>query len=398
MVSMRKHPPSVIQITALDVGGAWKVVERLSKKIHEAGCETEILVLSPKGKLVSKKIYNLFSKIDLKISTQSKSVLSFSLFRGVGILTLLKMYRRKIGSAEIVHLHWLPGLFEQRDKFFNRSTVIWTIHDFEAFSGGCHQSYGCVKFQNKCDSCPQTLALFHNKVEKSLKVKALNTDRLRNLTIVVPSHWLASQVESSLIMGSRQIHVIGNPIPTEVFNSCGSLRDFKNNKVTVGVLGSNYPQGKGALASLEILAKFKEEFKGDTEIITFGSAHKDVPGHSVPEGSSDSEIAVNLKNCDFFLFFSNGETFGNFVAEAAACGVIVISNGVGPIVELIENEKTGLIVSHKSESDLGRWMSLAYLESRRAEMSGKAEDFIRKNFDSKIIAKKYIELYESSRQ
>jgi glycosyltransferase involved in cell wall biosynthesis len=395
---MRPRSPAVLQVTALDTGGALKVVERLLNVFEEPGRQAEILILAPQSKWINRKIYNLFSKIDLEISAQSMSVLSFSTYRGIGIRLLLSIYQRKIRSAEIVHMHWLPGLLQSNPKYFYRLRTIWTIHDFEAFTGGCHQSYGCIKFQNSCISCPQTLELYHRKVEKSLKAKTLNVRRYSNLTIVVPSHWLASQVKSSSVLAGQQIHVIGNPIPTQVFNSFESSRNFKSNKVTVGLLGKNYPQGKGALTAVEFLAKFRELFEGETEVITFGSPHEGLLGDTVAEGSSDSEIAASLKKCDFFLFFSQGETFGNFVAEAAACGAIVISNGIGPIAELIKDEETGLLVKPKSESDLRRWVSLAHLESKREEMSNAAEEFIRGKFDSKLIAKKYLSLYESSRR
>lgn len=384
----------VLQVTTLDTGGAWKVVKRLEEAFDQLEIDVEKVVLAPTNNFVKRKIYNFFSKLDIIIATKSNSILTFSQFRALGTKFLLNQHKSKILSADVIHLHWLPGLLKNQITFLEKSRLIWTIHDFEAFSGGCHQNYGCLKFQGSCDSCPQILQIYHHDVEESLSTKITNVDHFKNLIVVSPSKWLASKIEKSSVLGGSEIYVIGNPIPIEIFNSAGSPRQFEKNKLTIGLLGSNYPQGKGASASLEILDRFRRRFSGDINLVIFGSPHPGFSGDSVAHGSSDQEIARNLKKCDFFLYYSTGETFGNFVAEAAACGVIVVSSASTALAELIEDGKTGLIVGVDSGNDLEKFHILANDEVKRLEMSRRAEDFIKTNFNSQKIANKYLELYK----
>lgn len=391
---MKRGLVKVLQVTTLNVGGAWKVVERLHASLKQSNIDSDIFVLSPKENWTRQKIYNIFSKVDVNISTRAKNPLSFSIFRPIGTHLILKHFISRIRSFTVIHIHWIPGFLLNHKMNFEVSRIIWTIHDLEAFTGGCHQNYGCLKYKSSCSFCPQTLPAMHSRVAHNFQLKVEARKFLENITLVAPSNWLATQISTSLVFSGLEVSVIGNPIPSSVFNSKGSARKYDESEITVGILGSNYPEGKGVKEALILLGKFSLTFQGKINVVQFGVPHREISGFALPEDSSDYAIADALKNCDFFFYYSKGETFGNFVAEAAACGVIVVSSAIGAVSELIADQKTGLVVDINQDNDIHKLNLLASNVPRRMEIGRNAEEFIKSNFDSDVISQRYAELYE----
>src|SRR5690606_19277121 len=63
-----------------------------------------------------------------------------------------------VKSADIIHLHWVnhsflsPKYLEELRKL--NKPIVWTFHDSNAFTGGCHVRFSCDHFINQCGNCP----------------------------------------------------------------------------------------------------------------------------------------------------------------------------------------------------------------------------------------------------
>jgi hypothetical protein len=60
-------------------------------------------------------------------------------------------------QADIIHFHWVSNSFLDYEHFFpaNQKPVVWTLHDTNPFTGGCHYTEGCRAFESDCAGCPQ---------------------------------------------------------------------------------------------------------------------------------------------------------------------------------------------------------------------------------------------------
>ena len=59
--------------------------------------------------------------------------------------------------ADIINLHWISGFVDYHLFFTSQRTrcpVVWTLHDMNAFTGGCHYDQTCGKYASVCGSCP----------------------------------------------------------------------------------------------------------------------------------------------------------------------------------------------------------------------------------------------------
>ena len=62
-----------------------------------------------------------------------------------------------VKEADIIHLHWISqGLIsvEGLKKLAEiGKPIVWSLHDMWAFTGGCHYSGDCDKYQHQCNNC-----------------------------------------------------------------------------------------------------------------------------------------------------------------------------------------------------------------------------------------------------
>ena len=64
----------------------------------------------------------------------------------------------QLPRAHIVNLHWIARFFDIGRHFprFPRTTrIVWTLHDMNPFTGGCHYAVDCARFHRQCGQCPQ---------------------------------------------------------------------------------------------------------------------------------------------------------------------------------------------------------------------------------------------------
>ena len=64
----------------------------------------------------------------------------------------------QIPRCDVVNLHWVAGMLDYTSFFplmTARRPVVWTLHDMNAFTGGCHYDDGCGRFTRSCGLCPQ---------------------------------------------------------------------------------------------------------------------------------------------------------------------------------------------------------------------------------------------------
>ena len=97
-----------------------------------------------------------------------------------------------VRDADLINLHW-AARFVDFKTFFERCNkpVVWTLHDMNAYTGGCHYSMGCEKFTRECFDCPQLLPSSDFDLANAnflIKQRALRP--VWKLQIVAPSQWL----------------------------------------------------------------------------------------------------------------------------------------------------------------------------------------------------------------
>jgi len=144
-------------------------------------------------------------------------------------------------------------------------------------------------------------------------------------------------------------------------------------KVVFNVLGAFYPGNPTAITPEEISAWEREG------IITFLGTSKDVPSH--------------LSQTDCVVLPSYREGLSRVLLEAASMAVPIVTTNVPGCRDVVDDGVNGFLCKVKDAADLAVQMEkLILLEQvQREEMGAKGREKVVKEFDEKIVIKKYQE-------
>lgn len=269
-----------------------------------------------------------------------------------------------VQSADIIHLHWMADY--QSPITLNallqlRKPVIWTLHDMWAFTGGCHSSGRCTRYQSGCHDCPQ---LEQDPVGLPAAVLADKMQLLAgaNLTIIAPSEHMAAFARQSQLFRSSRIEVMHHSIDTHIFQPIDKITAKQqlglppNARVIAFGSEDGQQRSKGMLELIEVirLCQQNASFKAllDTQHLYFigcGDVHPDIKRLNLPLLSmgvidDDARLRQFYAAADVFLQPSLEESFGNMAIEALCCGTPVIGFDVGVAPEAIAPDQMGRIV------------------------------------------------------
>ena len=105
-----------------------------------------------------------------------------------------------------------------------------------------------------------------------------------------------------------------------------------------------------------------------------------------------------LQASDMFLLVSTGEAFGLVLAEAMACGVPIVGTRSGSLPEVVEEGKTGLLVSPRNAEELATAIqALSTDATLRHKMSAQALQRVKDRFTVQEAVLKTIDIYEALR-
>lgn len=108
------------------------------------------------------------------------------------------------------------------------------------------------------------------------------------------------------------------------------------------------------------------------------------------------DIVEVLPELDIFLITSETEGLGTSILDALAAGVPVVATKAGGIIEIIEDQKTGLLADVKDDEALAKAVTqLAENQELRAKYISAGKEKV-KQFAKSETAKKTIEVYSSA--
>jgi glycosyltransferase involved in cell wall biosynthesis len=257
-------------------------------------------------------------------------------------------------DPNVVHLHWVAG-FVDHAEFFHRNRhrkFVWTLHDMNPFTGGCHHADGCAGFTNTCADCPQLAGTIDRSYARAVlgaKADALAGLRDDQLTIVAPSLWLLELARQSAVTRRfRHVH-IANPTfsraqpeaPATLRKSLGLPTDKK----IVLFIADNLRNPRKRVPLLLDAVKLLPEVNR-IQLVGIGQKADTPAGLAVRFTGTitDEQVLANyLGSADVLVSASIAENSPLTVIEALSCGTPVVAYGVGGIPELV-GESDGAVV------------------------------------------------------
>jgi glycosyltransferase involved in cell wall biosynthesis len=315
---------------------------------------------------------------------------------------------------DVVNLHWISRWIDQPSFFASLPMdlpVVWSLHDMNPFTGGCHHAGDCERFTTHCRECPQLKSPGpHDDAFRFFEIKK-GCYAGKNLHVVSSSDWMNLQARrSALLRHATSFHTIPLGLDTQSFNpidkSCArQALAIDSERFVVGFacadLSSNDKGGPLLVEALHALSN-----KAKVTLLVFGVGElPDSGGRSEPDGryqlielgtiNSPRLQSLFYSACDVFAAPSRIESFGLTALEAMACGTPVVAFNTGGLVDVVADGETGLLET-KVRSVVGLRDQLDWMlqhPTERQNMGLAARQRVEKQFASTLMARRYVELY-----
>lgn len=315
-----------------------------------------------------------------------------------------KLIRRiREWDPDVMHLQNIHGFVLQVELLFAYlkeagKPVVWTLHDCWPYTGHCafYDYTACEGWKSGCGSCKEykrtyPYALFRNNTRQNYERKRAAFTGVPDLTVVVPSRWLAKEVKTSFLK-EYPVQVIYNGIDRSRFRPVESaLRQrlgLDGRFVILGV-ANVWERRKGLEYFIGLSKRLSEEYG----IILIGLSKKqmkELPKNviGIERTSSVDELAEYYSMADVFVNATLEDNFPTTNLEALACGTPVITFDTGGSPESLD-EHCGRVVPKRDADALLE----AILQERKNPKC--PEDCLKKSeqYEKSGRFQEYVELY-----
>lgn len=313
-------------------------------------------------------------------------------------------------SVRIAHFHWVAGMvnFPTAPRTFAGKSVIWTLHDMAAFTGGCHYAGECEAYARNpgCGQCPMLGSRDESDASRQTWLQRQAAYADLDLTVVAPSHWLADCARKSPLFAGKRVEVIANGIDLERFRPLdrAALRRQWHIEADAAVVlfGADSIQNRRKgfdllLAALAALATQAPE--RPITLAAFGSLAADF---TPPAGfrfvhlgdiSDESRLPEVYGLADLLVLPSREDNLPNTAVEALACGIPVVGFRVGGLPDIVVDGETGWLAAPGDVDALAALILRVLAEQTPAAWSERCRAKAESDFDSHRQAEKYRQLY-----
>jgi glycosyltransferase involved in cell wall biosynthesis len=315
---------------------------------------------------------------------------------------------QQLPSADVIHLHWIADFLDYREFFRRlppRTPLVWTLHDMNPFTGGCHYDAGCDRFTRACGACPQLGSSEEHDLSRAIwerKMEALTAVEPGRMHVVGGSVWVREMVQRSSLLGRFPVSSFHYGIDAEVFSPRDRTRARaelgipQDARVVLFVADSVENRRKGFAQLLAALEQLPTRL--DVRVVSIGagevSAPGDVPHLHLGRVDDDRKLATVYSAADLFVIPSLQEAYGQTALEAIACGTPAVGFDTGGMRDVIRDGVTGALVPIGDTGALAsRVESLLSDPPRLSEMRRHCREVVEREHTLHGEAAEYIGIY-----
>lgn len=317
----------------------------------------------------------------------------------------------QLPRADVINLHWIAGFLDYR-SFFPRAPLfrptVWTLHDMNPFTGGCHFDGSCGRFTQQCGCCPQLGSEGPDDLSRRIwkrKMHLFERTPPERLFLVTPSNWLASEARRSSMFRKFSVTAVPNGVDTSTFCPKSELEQIRE--------GFGIPPGARVILFLaEELNNRRKQLallnpalnelscRDDLFLLSLGKGSapttSGIPHLHLGTLASDALLATIYSLADAFVVPSLQDNLPNTVLEAMSCGTPVIGFDTNGIREMIRNREAGFLVPVNDTRALADALGEALKDRANLERMGRAcRQTVMSHFSLELQARRYARLYQA---
>lgn len=312
-----------------------------------------------------------------------------------------------LAESDIFHLHWVAGFIDVpgNAEFLAGKKIVWTLHDMNPFTGGCHYADGCDKYLTQCGACPQLGSRRERDLAWQTWKRREYAYRKLDITVVSPSRWLAEEARKSALFGRFPVHCIPNGLPLDVFRPYDRSAARKvlgldaDARVLMFSAAGVLNRRKGFSSLLEALGLLREEPLTQNLVLLItgdgGDLLRGLPYSVKALGRVDRPevMALAYSAADAVALPTQEDNLPNVLLEALACGTPAVSFAVGGVPEIIEHGETGWLAPPRDVRALAECLRQALEDTGNLRRSRLCRAKALEKYSLKRCAEAYSALY-----
>lgn len=308
-------------------------------------------------------------------------------------------------NPDIVHLHWIcGGMMSVKDLAKINKPIVWSLHDMWAFTGGEHYDEEQQHYLGQCGSS-KVLGSNNNKdlSHKGWRQKYKSYSQIEDMSIIGLSHWMHQSAKQSSLLTEKNHFCLPNPIHTLVFapydkNEARQLLTLPPNKkiILFGAMNATSDPRKGYSQLVQAINLISDDY----ELVIFGSSKPleapsfSQPVHYLGHLHDDVSLRILYSAADVMVVPSLQENLSNAIMESLACGTPVVGFAIGGNSDMIEHQINGYLAQPFEPQDLANGIDWVLNAPNYQQLCDNARDKVLTHFDSRVVAKQYIERYK----
>lgn len=395
----------VLQINGvIHQGSTGNIVDAITDYVRSQGDECTIAYgIGSKTSDGNKFCYRFEQAIYRRCSMITGFRYGFAPLATKRLLSFIEKYK-----PDVVHLHSINGncvnIFALLTYLKSRTipTVV-TNHAEFFYTGNCTSTYGCTKYIDGCQECPNIKwasdNAFFPKTDYAWKKMRQAFADFKNIHIVCVSEYSLKCSKKSPILSGYNHSVIFNGIDINTFRPLNDIDIRKEYNLTAKkialfvtpVFSMDKEHLKGGYWLVELSKKYS---KDEMQFLVVGNQGADVnQGNIIFAGViHDRNLLANVySQVDVVLGFSKSESFGMTCAEALCCGTPFIGFKCGGAESIAIKEFSRF--TEYGDLDL----MVHYIEEMINTMKER-QDYIsniaRNYYSDRLMVRSYYDLYK----
>jgi glycosyltransferase involved in cell wall biosynthesis len=416
MEAARSRLVRVVHVSYSDIiGGANRAMYALHQGLPRYGIESHVIVAKkasadPTVHVLSHRQNGMRGVPARGVEWAAKTLLARKARETYSINVLGASVQQDIDRLrpDIVHLHWIgSGLLRPSQIDVLGPPIVWTLWDMWPFTGGCHYSWGCHKFDDACGACPILDSHREHDVSRWTLWRKARAWKHTELDVVAVSQWLGREARRSRLFHDARIKIIPPGVDVHKFKPierdlARSILGLPVDRRIVAFVALHPVQEtrKGRTYLLEALDRLSSDRSGGDEnilLLEVGQSQmrqESLPFPTVSLGLLHDDVALALAYAasDVLVVPSVQEAFGRVAAEALACGTPVVAFKETGVADAVEPGRTGYLADFASAEDLAAGVRLL-LQSDGRSLRRNAREAAVNHFSIERQAETYSEFY-----
>ena len=400
----------ILNISTYDYGGAGSAVLRINETLISLNNTSKVIVFNKKSKdqnviQLTDGNFNLFlKKIYRKVYHELQKAFVFKFVKKYNFFNYSEESRYIKPVVILKKLDFIPDIIivHYTSHFINYKTIyelqqltkariIFNMLDTAFLTGGCHYSWNCLGYHNKCSDC-SALLIQKDMSIKNHSFKSYYLNKMHSVKLVASSSWAINQAKKSSLFKDFEKELIYYPIDQNIFkpkkfNSSNSKKIIFFGTQDFKILGKGVIYFEKALEELEIILQKEQINNIEIRIVGGGESKLKISSNFKVNylGKLPIMKLINeYSKADVFVCSSIEDNGPMMINEALMCGspVVCFDVGIGP--DLVNNS-TGYLAQNFSYEDLAKGIYKVLFDSDLEKLKNESRNTAINKYGNTIV-------------